>query len=298
MLSLSAYRDIERSAKSKLASFYSGLGWTMTPIFFFLLSASPLAIYLLSNSFMCAFWALLFACVYCAYSWYIKGQRERVAMVLGIVCDPIILELVTRSMPGWVLSDERNRVDWLNLFLHQMWPMIGHFAENKILTKAREIFNQEKPDILSSMDMSNVSAGTIPPKIVSIHVLNPRTTQPKSSDPPPPITFEIEFVWDSDGYVIIEIGFLGKLYSIEVCNLRFSGRARVVVEPSPINHSKPAPILKPIKLVRVTFLEAPNIDLTVSFGDLLPNSTINAKVMGLGPVISQASWFLGLFEFF
>lgn len=82
--------------------------------------------------------------------------------------------------------------------------------------------------------------------------------------------------------MVVEIGFLGQVFSIEICNLSFSGTVRVAMEPSTESHPE-----KPIKLMKATFMKNPKIDLNVSFGDLLPNSSINAKVIGLGPIISQ-----------
>lgn len=89
-------------------------------------------------------------------------------------------------------------------------------------------------------------------------------------------------MWLSDGYVVIEIGFLGQVFSIKICKLLFSGTVRIAIDPN--QESIPG---KPIKLVKATFIKTPNVDITVSFGDLLPNSSVNAKVIGLGPIISQ-----------
>jgi hypothetical protein len=90
-------------------------------------------------------------------------------------------------------------------------------------------------------------------------------------------------VWISDGYVVIEIGFLGQIFSIEICNLSFSGTVRIAIDPN-TRSSMPD---KPVQLLKATFMKNPTVDVTVSFGDLLPSSSINAKVIGLGPIISQ-----------
>jgi hypothetical protein len=82
---------------------------------------------------------------------------------------------------------------------------------------------------------------------------------------------------------VIEIGLLGQVFSIEICNFSFSGTVRIAIDPN-TRSSMPD---KPIQLLKATFMKNPTVDVTVSFGDLLPSSSINAKVMGLGPIISQ-----------
>lgn len=113
----------------------------------------------------------------------IQFQRQRIACALGVVSDPDILELVMKYMPGWVLSPEKNRVDWVNHLLQAAWPMIGAFAENKVLVKAQEMIQKEKPDFLTSVELTNVVAGTVPPKILSIQILNTQSTT-QSHDKP------------------------------------------------------------------------------------------------------------------
>jgi hypothetical protein len=286
---LSLHRHTELSGKQKLSSLYSSLGWAMRPSVYLLLSGLPLVVYFHSYSISLTCLSLTFATLYCIYCYVIQLQRQRVACALGVISDPEILELVAKSMPGWVLSPEKNRVDWVNHLLQAAWPMIGTFAENKILIKAQEIFQKEKPDLLTSMELTNVVSGTIPPKILSIQILNSLSTTAACSPPhkPTQIQLEVEFVWLSDGYVVIEIGFLGQVFSIEVCKLILSGTVRIAIDPN----EEPIPG-KPIKLVKATFIKNPKVDVTVSFGDLLPNSSINAKVIGLGPIISQVLPFL------
>ena len=274
------FQEIENIAKYKLSSLYSSFGWSMTPITFFLISLIPITVYIYTSfSLFYLISSIMITLIYCIYCNNIKLRRERATMVLGVVSDPNILELVTKSMPGWVLSNERGRVDWVNQLLLESWPMLSRFAEYKISTKAKEIFEKEKPDLLTSMMMKEVVGGSVPPKIISIHVLNTRLDESEVNSQ---VFLEVEFSWNSNGYVSVEIGFLGQTFSIKICELKFLGTVKVAIVPSP-----PETPYKPMKAMRVTFMKAPQVDITVSFGDLLPNSSINAKVMGLGPIISE-----------
>jgi Ca2+-dependent lipid-binding protein len=176
LMSLSLHHNIETIAKQKLASLYSTLGWSMRPSVFFLFSTVPLMVYFHSSSLYLSCLSLGFISLYCLYCHDIQLQRQRVTCALGVISDPDVLELVTKFMPGWVLSPEKNRVDWVNHFLTALWPMIGPFAEHKVSEKAKEIFQKERPELLTSMELTQVVAGTVPPKIISVHILDTNST--------------------------------------------------------------------------------------------------------------------------
>jgi Ca2+-dependent lipid-binding protein len=191
---LQFHRDTELTGKQKLSSLYSSLGWAMRPSVYLLLSGLPLVIYFHSYSVPFACLSLGLATLYCIYCYVIQLQRQRVACALGVISDPDILELIGKSMPGWVLSPEKNRVDWVNHLLQAAWPMIGAFAENKVSVKAQEIFQKEKPDLLTSMELTNVVAGTVPPKILSINILNTQSTT-HSHDKPTQVQYTHSFMY-------------------------------------------------------------------------------------------------------
>jgi Ca2+-dependent lipid-binding protein len=176
LTSLSLHHRVESIARQKLASLYASLGWSMRPSVFFFLSVLPLVVYFHSSSLYLCCLSLGFVTLYCLYCYSVQLQRQRVTCALGVISDPDVLELVSQFMPGWVLSTEKNRVDWCNHLLTALWPMIGSFAEYKISTKAKEIFQKEKPELLTSMELTQVVAGTVSPKIISIRILDTSST--------------------------------------------------------------------------------------------------------------------------
>lgn len=179
----------------------------MRPAVFFLLSLLPFIVYVHTSSFYLASFFLGLTTLFCCYCHYIQLQRQRISCTLGIISDPDILELVAKSMPGWVISSEKNRVDWLNQLLQYSWPYMGAFAETKLSAKIKEIFQREKPELLTSMELTNVVAGTIPPKIISIKALHTGSSIPKTVSllitfllSPHPSLSRLNSRWSSFGY--------------------------------------------------------------------------------------------------
>lgn len=181
LIDSSYFQETENFGRQKVSALYASLGWCMHPFAFLLLSFLPFVIYAQTASIFFASLFLGLTTLFCSYCYFIQLQRQRVACALGIVSDPDILELVAKYMPGWAISSDNNRVDWLNHILQSSWPMIGAFAEIKLSTKIKEIFQREKPELVTSMELTDVVAGTIPPKILSIHVLDPTSSHSPSS---------------------------------------------------------------------------------------------------------------------
>jgi len=261
----------EKIAAAKISALYSNCGWAMTPLFFFGMSLVPCIFMHISMPLFYVSFPITTAI--CAYVYHMKNRRDW-DVVMGIVSDPALVHRVVKDLPVWAQDSGKSQCQWINKLMAQAWKKIGDIAEPKLIAKANDIFSRKKPSFLSSMVMKSASVGTRPPIFSTMEVLDPI---PGNSN----VQLNLEFNWISDGLITCDVELLGQTLSIDIYNLRFSGTVRVEVVSSDDLDSP-----MPYKVAKATFMKKPDVDVSVTFGDLDLKKD-NSKEVGFGPAIAQ-----------
>ena len=149
------------------------------------------------------------------------------------------------ELPSWVFFPDKERAEWVNSILKQLWPYVNEYVRNML-------FNTVEPAVESALkaykltpfkfERKRVFLGQVPPRITGIKVYDTNTSRKE-------IIMDLDIVFASD----LEIVFKVKRISAKVSDFGLRGMARVVLKP----------LISKIPLiggVQVYFLKAPEID--------------------------------------
>eukprot|EP00092_Neocalanus_flemingeri_P064404 GFUD01078159.1.p1 GENE.GFUD01078159.1~~GFUD01078159.1.p1 ORF type:complete len:1135 (-),score=294.37 GFUD01078159.1:524-3928(-) len=152
------------------------------------------------------------------------------------------------DLPSWVFFPDKERAEWVNSILKQLWPYINEYVRDTL-------FNTVEPAVESALkaykltpfkfERDRVFLGQVPPRITGIKVYDTNTSRKE-------IIMDLDIVFASD----LEIVFKVKGISARVSDFGLRGMARVVLKP----------LISKIPLiggVQVYFLKAPEIDYTL-----------------------------------
>ena len=152
------------------------------------------------------------------------------------------------DLPSWVFFPDRERAEWVNSILKQLWPYVNNYVRDTL-------FNMVEPAVDSALkaykltpfkfERERVFLGHIPPRITGIKVYDTNISRKE-------IIMDLDIVFASD----LEIVFTVKGIPARVSDFGLRGMARVVFKP----------LISQIPLiggVQVYFLKAPDIDYTL-----------------------------------
>lgn len=147
------------------------------------------------------------------------------------------------DLPSWVFFPDKERAEWINSILQQLWPNVGHYTR-KIMTESVE------PAVKSALEgyglggfrFEKVVLGQIPPRITGIKVYDKNVSRDE-------IIMDMDLVFASD----CDIKFSLKRITAKISDFSLRGLVRVVFKP----------LVQEIPLiggVQVYFLTTPEID--------------------------------------
>ena len=156
--------------------------------------------------------------------------------------------LNVEDLPSWVFFPDKERAEWMNSILKQLWPYVNDYVRHTL-------FNTVEPAVESALkayklspfkfERERVFLGQVPPRITGIKVYDTNTSRKE-------IIMDLDIVFASD----LEIVFKVKGIPARVSDFGLRGMARVVLKP----------LISQIPLVggvQVYFLKAPEIDYTL-----------------------------------
>lgn len=147
------------------------------------------------------------------------------------------------DLPSWVFFPDKERAEWINSIIQQLWSNVGHYTR-KIISDSVE------PAVKSALDgyglggfkFEKVVLGRIPPRVTGIKVYEKNTARDE-------IIMDLDLVFASD----CDIKFSLKKISAKIGDFSLRGLLRVVFKP----------LISDVPLVggvQVYFLTSPEID--------------------------------------
>ena len=154
--------------------------------------------------------------------------------------------LNTDELPSWVFFPDKERAEWLNNIIKQLWPYVNEYVRNTLFQTVEPAVEEALKGYKLSpfkFERDRVFLGQVPPRITGIKVYTNTNVSRKE------IIMDVDIVYASD----LEIVFKIKGISAKVSDFGLRGMARIVLKP----------LITEIPLiggVQVYFLKPPEID--------------------------------------
>ena len=146
------------------------------------------------------------------------------------LCDVKTLVDVVPNPPSWIYFPKRERVDWLNKIIQQIWPYIDDYVQafiNDEITK-KTVQETIKAYNIDSFDFDTCTVGDRAPRVVNVHMLkSDETPDGRAQD----IVFDMELSYSGDAQIKVSLAYsaVPKL-KVGLKNLCFGGKLRVELQ--------------------------------------------------------------------
>ena len=108
--------------------------------------------------------------------------------------------ICVEDMPSWVFFPDKERAEWVNAIIHQLWPNVGHYTR-KLISESIE------PAVKAALDgyglkgfrFERVVLGQIPPRITGIKVYEKNVSRNE-------IIMDMDLVFASDCDIKFSLG--------------------------------------------------------------------------------------------
>lgn len=182
------------------------------------------------------------------------------------VKDPIIRplgELDSKTLQGllpeiplWVKNPDYDRVDWLNTFIHDMWPYLDKAICQIIRDTTKPMIDQYVGKFkIESIEIETLTLGTLPPTLQGMKVYE---TQEKE------MIMEPALKWAGNPNVIVAVKAFGLRATVQLVDLQVFAVPRVTLKPL-------VPSFPCFAKIFVSLMEKPHVDFGLKLlgGDLM-----------------------------
>ena len=211
-----ANKDAPR--KRKIATDDTQLLYLVTK--YFKLAGVTLAIWFFGWSKFSPSWLLLGLVLYMWKDRHVKQRQHRMKMQQQMADNEkeVILATVD-DLPSWVHFPDVERAEWINKILDQVWPFIGDYVRDLLMTSVQEKI-QASHSQAASFKFLKIDLGDIPPRIggVKVYTKNVRRDE---------IYMDLDIIYSSDADIEMKV----KGLTMGVKDLQVRGIMRVIMRP-------------------------------------------------------------------
>ena len=152
-----------------------------------------------------------------------------------------------KNMPSWVYIPQKERADWVNRIIDQMWPFIGEMVCKIIKENVEPEMQKNMPRGLSTLYFETIDLGNTPPYVANV------TTYESKEHRNSEFIFDMDLCYNGDATIKLSV----KKVKLGLSNIQLRGILRVIFKPLVSEYN-------PIGGVTVFFLNRPKLkfDLT------------------------------------
>ena len=104
------------------------------------------------------------------------------------------------DMPSWVFFPDKERAEWVNAIIHQLWPNVGHYTRKLISESIEPAVKAALEGYkLNGFRFERVVLGQIPPRITGIKVYEKNVSRNE-------IIMDMDLVFASDCDIKFSLG--------------------------------------------------------------------------------------------
>ncbi|CAG2251582.1 unnamed protein product [Mytilus edulis] len=191
-----ANKESPKKLKKKTASDETQLLYLVTK--YFKLAGVTLAVWFVGWTRFSPSWLLLGLVLYLWKERHVKQRHRRMKMMQQIAENEKEVILATvEDLPSWVHFPDRERAEWFNQIIDQVWPFIGDYVRDLLMTSIQEKIQTSHAQA-ASFKFLKIDLGDIPPRIGSIKV---NTKNVKRDE----IYMDIDLMYGSDADIEMRI---------------------------------------------------------------------------------------------
>jgi len=125
------------------------------------------------------------------------------------------------DLPSWVFFPDKERAEWINSIIQQLWPNVGHYTRKVIAESVEPAVKGALEGYgLSGFRFDKVVLGQVPPRITGIKVYDKNTSRKE-------IIMDLDLIFASD----CDIKFSVKNVKAKIGDFSLRGLLRVVLKP-------------------------------------------------------------------
>lgn len=165
-------------------------------------------------------WILLGLVVVVWKEKHTKAQERKIRISQQVAKNEKEAILATvEDLPSWVFFPDVERAEWLNKMLTQMWPYIGDYVQELLMTSVQETV-QKSASAMGSFKFININLGDIPPRIGGVKVYTENVKRDE-------IYMDLDIIYSSDCEIEIQL----KGIKAGIKDLQLHGTLRVIFKP-------------------------------------------------------------------
>ncbi|XP_027104965.2 synaptotagmin-3 isoform X1 [Coffea arabica] len=160
------------------------------------------------------------------------------------------------EIPWWVKNPDYERVDWLNKFIHDMWPFIDKASHGTIRSIAEPIFADYIGMCkIESIEFEKISLGTLSPTIHGLKVYETNESE---------LVMEPAIKWAGNPDILVTVKLSSLRILIQLVDIQIEAAPRITLKPL-------VPTFPCFTNIVVSLMEKPQVDfgLKVLGGDVM-----------------------------
>nr|XP_027102625.1 synaptotagmin-3-like [Coffea arabica] len=127
------------------------------------------------------------------------------------------------EIPWWVKNPDYERVDWLNKFIHDMWPFIDKASHGTIRSIAEPIFADYIGMCkIESIEFEKISLGTLSPTIHGLKVYETNESE---------LVMEPAIKWAGNPDILVTVKLASLRILIQLVDIQIEAAPRITLKP-------------------------------------------------------------------
>jgi Ca2+-dependent lipid-binding protein len=170
-------------------------------------------------------WILIATFIYLYLERYKLNRQLRIDVINELALnerEAIISRL--DEIPSWVYFPDKERAEWVNKLIKQLWPYFRQYMEKLFKTNLEPLIQQSLPQIIGKLTFERIDFGDKPPKISSIKVYNKNNTCIANNE----ILIDLELIYAGDANFKAKIK--NSIYA-GIKHIQFQGDLRIILKP-------------------------------------------------------------------
>lgn len=160
------------------------------------------------------------------------------------------------EIPWWVKNPDYERVDWLNKFIHDMWPFIDKASHGTIRSIAEPIFADYIGMCkIESIEFEKINLGTLPPTIHGLKVYETNESE---------LVMEPAIKWAGNPDIVVAVKLASFRILIQLVDIQIEAAPRITLKPL-------VPAFPCFTNIFISLMEKPQVDFGLKMlgGDIM-----------------------------
>lgn len=153
-----------------------------------------------------------------------------------------------QNLPSWVYFPEKERAEWINGIIDQMWPYVGEMVYKILKESVEPEMQKNMPKALNTLYFETIDLGNKPPYVANVTSYDKKDENKKSE-----FIFDMDLCYNGDATIKLAV----KKVKLGLSNIELRGMLRIIFKPLVAEYN-------PVGGITVFFLNRPKLkfDLT------------------------------------